>query len=317
MKAIRFDNGIRIVGAPRPVPAPCEALVRVRMAGICNADIELSRGYMGFRGTPGHEFVGVVEECGNGALRGKRVVGEINCACGACTACARGMTHHCPHRTVLGILNRPGAFAEYLALPERNLHVVPDPVPDETAVFTEPVAAAFRIHEQVPIGADDRVVVLGDGKLGLLIAQVMRLKTNNVVCVGKHAEKLALLDSFDIETARIDDRRGEEADIVVEASGSADGLRRALEWVRPEGTIVLKTTVAHDTALDFSVPVINEVRIVGSRCGPFAPALDALARGAVDVRPLIHATYPLHDAPAAIEHAQRPGVLKVLINAAA
>ncbi|NUM54102.1 MAG: alcohol dehydrogenase catalytic domain-containing protein [Candidatus Hydrogenedentes bacterium] len=313
MKAVHFSDGIRVLDVPRPPAAPGEALIRVSTAGICNTDIELSRGYMGFRGIPGHEFVGVVEECESEHLRGRRVVGEINCVCGACAYCDHGMPHHCANRTVLGILNRAGAFAEYVALPERNLHIVSDSMPDEVAVFTEPVAAAFRIHEQAAIGPNDHVIVLGDGKLGLLIAQVMWLKTKNLICVGKHEEKLAILASAGIPTARPYDTPAGGADVVVEATGSADGLRRALELVRPEGTIILKTTVAHETTLDFSLPVINEVRIIGSRCGPFPPALEALANGDIDVRPLIHATYGLSDAPRAIEQAQRPGVLKVLL----
>ena len=314
MKALQFDNGIRLLDVPRPVPPPGEALVRVRMAGICNTDIELSRGYMGFRGIPGHEFVGTVEECGNEQLRGKRVVGEINCVCGTCSFCKRNMPHHCSNRTVLGILNRPGAFAEFLVLPEQNLHVVPDTLPDEVAVFTEPVAAAFRIHEQITTLPEDRVIVLGDGKLGQAIAQVMFLKTKDLLCVGKHPGKLALLKNLGIPTATAIDTIDPGADIVVEATGSADGLRRALALVRPEGTIILKTTIAHELSLDFALPVINEVRIVGSRCGPFPPALESLALGMVEVRPMIHATYPLSEAPTAIEHAQRPGVLKVLIQ---
>lgn len=316
MKAVLFENDIRVADVPRPARAPGEALIRVRVAGICNTDIELSHGYMGFRGTPGHEFVGVVEECESERLRGKRVVGEINCVCGACAYCKRNMPHHCPNRTVLGILNRPGAFAECLTLPEANLHVVPDSVSDDAAVFTEPVAAAFRIHEQLAIGTDDRVIVLGDGKLGLLIAQVMWMKTKNLVCVGKHADKLSVLESMGIPTARVTDPLEGGADIVIEATGSAIGLRRALELSRPQGTVVLKTTVANDTSLDFSIPVINEVRVVGSRCGPFPPALEAIANGSVNVAAMIDATYPLSDAPAAIEHAQRPGVLKVLLRIA-
>lgn len=284
------------------------------MAGICNTDIELARGYMGFQGTPGHEFVGVVEECAREGLQGRRVVGEINCVCGECVFCKRNMPHHCERRTVLGILDRPGAFAEYLVLPEENLHVVPDSVPDDVAVFTEPVAAAFRIHEQIAVRPNDRVIVLGDGKLGQVIAQVMRLKSPNVLCVGKHLDKLGALVEFGISIAHKDEPTGGGADIVVEATGSAEGLKRAIQLVRPEGTIVLKTTVAHETPFEFSLPVVNELRIVGSRCGPFPPALDALASGAVAVRHLIHATYPLEDAAAAIDHAQRPGVLKVLVR---
>jgi threonine dehydrogenase-like Zn-dependent dehydrogenase len=313
MKAVQFDNGIRIVEAPRPALAKGEALVRVRMAGICNTDIELARGYMKFRGIPGHEFAGVVEECEDETLRGKRVVGEINCVCGVCSYCKRGMPHHCSNRTVLGILGRAGAFAEYVALPQQNLHIVPDTVPDEIAVFTEPVAAAFRIHEQLTVTPDDHVVVLGDGKLGLLIAQVMFLKTKHVLCVGKHSEKLAILAARGIPVAPLNSSIGDGADIVIEATGSANGLHLALKLVRPEGTIVLKTTVAHESAVDFSLPVINEVRILGSRCGPFAPALAALEQGSVDVRPFIHATYSLAEARAALERAQQPGILKVLL----
>lgn len=314
MKALQFDNGIRIVDAPRPDPSKGEALIRVLMAGICNTDIELARGYMNFRGIPGHEFVGIVEHCDDATLLGKRVVGEINCVCHACDFCKRNMPHHCADRTVLGILGRAGAFAEYVSLPIENLHILPDSVPNEIAIFTEPVAAAFRIHEQLEVKHDDRVIVLGDGKLGLLCAQVMRLKSDHVQCMGKHADKLQTLDGLGIETKTLNDTIKPNADIVVEATGSADGLKRALQLVRPEGTIMLKTTVAHETALDFSLPVINEVRIIGSRCGPFPPALDALANGTVRVTPMIHATYQLNDAVAALEHAQRPGILKVLLN---
>ncbi len=317
MKAVQFDNGIRIIDAPRPDPPAGEALIRVLMSGICNTDVELARGYMGFHGIPGHEFVGIVEQSDDTTLLGKRVVGEINCVCHVCDFCKRDMPHHCANRTVLGILGRAGAFAEYVSLPIENLHVVPDAISNEIAVFTEPVAAAFRIHEQLDVKRDDRVIVLGDGKLGLLCAQVMRLKSNHVQCIGKHADKLKTLDGVDIETLSLSDPIDPNADIVVEATGSADGLKRALQLVRPEGTIILKTTVAHETSLDLSLPVINEVRIIGSRCGPFPPALDALATGTVCVTPMIHATYALDDALAALEHAQRPGILKVLLNISA
>lgn len=317
MKVLQFDNGIRLIETPHPVAPPGEALIRVLMAGICNTDIELARGYMNFRGIPGHEFVGIVEQCADSTLLGKRVVGEINCVCHACDYCKRNMPHHCANRSVLGILGRAGAFAEYVSLPIENLHVVPDAIPNEIAVFTEPVAAAFRIHEQIDVKHDDRVIVLGDGKLGLLCAQVMRLKSNHVQCIGKHADKLKTLDNLGIETLTPNDSIDPNADIVVEATGSADGLKRALQLVRPEGAIVLKTTVAHETTLDFSLPVINEIRIIGSRCGPFPPALNALANDTVRVTPMIHATYQLNDAVAALEHAQHPGILKVLLNISA
>ncbi|MDZ4860228.1 MAG: alcohol dehydrogenase catalytic domain-containing protein [Candidatus Hydrogenedentes bacterium] len=314
MRALQFNGHATLIDAPIPVPAVGEALVRVRMAGICSTDIELLRGYMGFSGIPGHEFVGTVEACENDHLRGKRVAGEINCVCGTCRLCLRGMPHHCPNRSVLGILHRPGAFAEFLTLPETNLHIVPDSVPDEVAVFTEPVAAAFRICEQISVDPEHRVIVLGDGKLGLVIAQVLWLRTKNLLCVGKHPDKLSLLSRLGIKIALATDNIDANADIVVEATGSADGLRRACELVRPEGTVVLKTTIARDITLDLSLPVINEVRIIGSRCGPFAPALEALALGTVEVRPLISAEYAFDNALEALEHAQSPGILKVLLR---
>ncbi|HRK35031.1 MAG TPA: alcohol dehydrogenase catalytic domain-containing protein [Candidatus Hydrogenedentes bacterium] len=314
MRSLIFNAGAQFTEAPYPVAQAGEALVRVVMAGICNTDIELLRGYMGFTGVPGHEFVGVVEESGNSHLLGKRVVGEINCVCGACEFCVRAMPHHCMNRSVLGILGRPGAFAEYLTIPESNLHLVPSGLPDEIAVFTEPVAAAFRILEQVDIGPGDSVVILGDGKLGHVIAQVLWTRTKRLTCVGKHARKLALLSELGIHTGMHDDTFEANADIVVEATGSPEGLQRALSLVRPEGTVILKTTVAGETALDLSVPVINEVTVVGSRCGPFAPALEALALGTAEVRPMIEAVYSFENVLAALEHAQRPGAMKVLVR---
>lgn len=314
MQAVMFDGGPKLINRPVPRRARGEALIRVRMAGICNTDLELLRGYMGFRGVPGHEFVGEVVRADTEALIGRRVVGEINCVCGACRYCRLEMPHHCLDRTVLGILGRDGAFAEYLTLPEGNLHLVPASMPDDVAVFTEPVAAAFRILEQVPISGDDRVVVLGDGKLGQLIAQVLRMRTKQVTCVGKHPWKLALLEKHGVRPALHTETIEDAADVVVEATGSSAGFARALELVRPEGTIVLKTTVAGETALDMSVPVVNEVQIIGSRCGPFRPAIDALALGNVEVRPLISAVYPLTDAVRAIEHAAAPDALKVILR---
>jgi threonine dehydrogenase-like Zn-dependent dehydrogenase len=314
MRSVVFDGGPKLVNRPVPRRAQGEALVRVRMAGICNTDLELLRGYMGFRGVPGHEFVGEVERADSEALMGRRVVGEINCVCGTCRYCRLEMPHHCLDRTVLGILGRDGAFAEYLTLPERNLHLVPASMPDDVAVFAEPVAAAFRILEQVPISGDNRVVVLGDGKLGQLIAQVLRMRTKQITCVGKHAWKLALLKKHGVRTALHTETIENAADVVVDATGSGAGLARALELVRPEGTIVLKTTVAGGSAMDMSLPVINEVRIIGSRCGPFRPALEALALGTVEVRQLISAVYPLAEAVHALEHAGARDALKVLMQ---
>lgn len=315
--ALVLDKGLTIREVAEPVPGPGEALIRVRLAGVCNTDLELAKGYMGFCGTLGHEFVGEVVASPSPAWVGRRVVGEINCVCHRCAYCQRHMPHHCLNRTVLGIQGRDGAFADFVVLPVENLHAVPDHVPDDEAVFTEPLAAAFRILEQAAIGEFDRVIVLGDGKLGLLIAQVLALRSRSVLCVGRHGSKLALLAECGIETALEGTPVAPGADVVVDASGSADGLARALEWVRPEGTVVLKTTVAGQHQLALSLPVIHEVRIVGSRCGPFPPALEALAAGTVRVRPLIAEQYPLADGVRALERAATPGVLKVLVQTAA
>jgi threonine dehydrogenase-like Zn-dependent dehydrogenase len=314
MRALVFDGEPRVVDRPAPVPAQGEALVRVLAAGICNTDLEIIKGYMGFHGVLGHEFVGIVERAPSPQWVGKRVVGEINCVCHTCQYCQLEMPHHCLNRSVLGILGRDGAFAEYLTLPEENLHLVPSSIRDDVAVFTEPVAAACRILEQVAVREDDRIIVLGDGKLGQLIAQVLWLHAKNLVCVGRHPWKMELLARLGIRTAHADDPVERGADIVVEATGSYAGFSRALELVRPEGTIVLKTTVAHPTALDLSAPVINEVRVIGSRCGPFRPALEALSLGNVEVRPMITEAFDLRDAGLALQRAAQPGVMKVLLH---
>ena len=314
MRALVFDGRLRVTDLPDPEPGPGEALIHVLTAGVCNTDLEILRGYMQFQGVPGHEFVGVVEHASNEHLRGKRVTGEITCACGQCYYCQLEMPHHCLNRSVLGILNRNGAFAEYLTLPEENLHLVPGTIRDDIAVFTEPTAAAFRILEQVTIADTDRVVVLGDGKLGQLAAQVVWLRTKRVLCVGKHAWKLELLNRLHIPTALVEDPVEPGADIVIEATGSEEGLARALEVVRPEGTVILKTTVAEPVQLALSVPVVvNEVKLVGSRCWPFRPALEALALGNVEVRPMISETYGIEDGVRALERAGVPDVLKVLL----
>jgi len=315
MRALKLEGGeARVVEVPDPEPLSGEALVRVLVAGICNTDLELMRGYMNFSGILGHEFVGIVQYAPNPHLIGKRVVGEINCVCHHCHYCRMEMPQHCLDRSVLGILNRDGAFADYLTIPEENLHLAPASARDDVAVFTEPTAAAFRIAEQVIINDGDRVVVLGDGKLGQLCAQVLRLQTNNLTCVGKYAWKLKLLSDLGIKTALADEPVMRGADVVVDATGSHQGLERALELVRPEGTIVLKTTVAHPTALDLSTPVINEVKIVGSRCGPFRPALEALSLGNVGVRPMVTDTFSLNDADRALTRAAAHDAMKVLIH---
>lgn len=314
MRAVIFDGELRVTEIPIPRPAEGEALVRVLTAGVCNTDLELLHGYMGFTGVLGHEFVGVVEQCANPNLQGKRVVGEINCVCHKCSFCQLEMPHHCLNRTVVGILGRQGAFAEFLTLPEENLHLVPNSIRDDVAVFTEPLAAAFRIIEQIPVTANDRVVVLGDGKLGQLCAQALWLSTKKLLCIGKHEWKLNILNALHIPTALKDDPIERNVDIVVEATGSQEGIARALELVRPEGTIVLKTTSAEAGTLNLSLPVINEIKIIGSRCGPFRPALEALASNAVDVRPMITETYELRDAELAMQRAVAPEVMKVLLH---
>ncbi len=314
MRALVFDNTPEIRDIPIPQPAEGEALIRVLLAGVCNTDLEILKGYMDFHGVPGHEFVGIVEKASNASLLGQRVVGEINCVCGHCRFCQMEIPHHCAERTTLGIFRRDGAFAEYLALPEANLHIIPEGLSDEQAVFAEPLAAAFRIPEQIDISAHDRAIVLGDGKLGLLASQVVWLSTKNLVCVGKHSWKLQMLKEQGIPIAHTGDAIEPGADIVVEATGAPSGLNQAVALVRPEGTVVLKTTVASASNVNLSLPVVNEVRIIGSRCGPFRPALQALAQGAIEVRPMISAEYPLEDAVAALHRAAEHSVLKVLIR---
>jgi threonine dehydrogenase-like Zn-dependent dehydrogenase len=314
---------------PTPTPVEGEALIRVLLTGICNTDLEIVRGYMGFQGILGHEFVGVVEEIYGdeaqeryGYLKGKRVVGEINAACHRvdCAYCQRGMPTHCPDRTTLGIVNRNGAFAEYLTLPLENLHLVPDTVSDEEAVFVEPLAANFEMLEQVHIKPTDRVIVLGDGKMGQLAAQVLALNGCEVTMVGKHEEKLALAERRGIQTRLLQDVVGQSiapasrVDLVVECTGSAQGLELAMRLVRPRGCIILKSTVADQTTLHLAPIVIDEIRVQGSRCGPFAPAIRALSQHSVDVRPLISASYSLDEGLTAFKHAEQKGVLKVLVR---
>ena len=322
--ALTLDNHY-----PQPEPADGEALIRVLLAGICNTDLEITRGYMAFEGVPGHEFVGVVEAVNEGpgatpltSLLGKRVVGEINAAChrADCLYCQCNMPTHCPNRTTLGIVNRDGAFAEYLTLPTRNLHLVPDSVSDEEAVFVEPLAANFEILEQVHIKPTDSTVILGDGKMGQLAAQVLTLSGCEVMMIGKYEEKLALAASHGVHTYVLEDagsfalERGRRIDMVVECTGSAQGLEMALRLVKARGVIALKSTVAEKTVLHLAPIVIDEIRVQGSRCGPFAPALRALRQKRIDIRPLISARYPLDEGLAAFQQAGQRGLLKVLVR---
>ena len=284
------DRKLSLREIDTPAPPPGEVLVRVLAAGICNTDIELTRGYYPYAGVPGHEFVGEVD--------GRRVVGEINAVCHRCEACRAGRTTHCERRTVLGIINRNGAFAQYLTLPRENLHEVPDEVPTEEAIFVEPLAAALEIQEQVRIGPDDRVLVVGRGKLGTLIAKTLELTGCRLSVVGRQ-DPAPAAKSFDV---------------VVEASGNPAGFATARAAVRPRGTLVMKSTYAGELTLNMSSIVVDEITLVGSRCGPFDKAIALLAEKKIDVRPLLHATYTLDHAIEAFAHAQRPGTLKIMVR---
>ncbi|BCL33591.1 MDR/zinc-dependent alcohol dehydrogenase-like family protein [Nostoc sp. MS1] len=315
MKGLWLENNqLRLLtDIPVPEPPPGEALVRVLRAGICNTDLELLRGYYPYMGIIGHEFVGLVEQ-GPEHLLNKRVVGEINAACGHCRFCLRGQLTHCENRTVLGIVNRHGAFAEYLCLPVQNLHPVPENVPTDAATFTEPLAAALEIQQQVILNRDDRLLVVGDGKLGQLVAQTLALTGCELLVIGRHSEKLALLKARGIATGLVDAVKDRAFDIVVECTGNAEGFAIARRALRPRGTLVLKSTYAGNLSLDASSLVVDEITLIGSRCGPFSPALELLATAKVDVEPLIHAHYPLNKGLSAFEEAQRRGVLKVLLD---
>ena len=302
-----------MVDHPLPEPDARHALVRVTLAGVCNTDLELVKGYLGFRGVLGHEFVGQIAE-GPAEWRGRRVVGEINFACSACDTCARGLPRHCPSRTVMGIDRADGAIAEYVRVPVTNLHAVPDGVPDQRAVFTEPLAAAFEILEQVELEPGADCLVLGDGKLGLLAAQVLQAAGARVRAVGHHRDKLGLLARRGIETALESEWIPAPCDLVVEATGSARGFAAAVAATRPRGTLVLKSTLSEHPTVDLAPLVIHEIRVVGSRCGPFAPALRALADGSVDVDPLVDARIPLARATDALDRAAKPGARKVLVE---
>lgn len=301
---------------PRP-EAEGEALVRVLKSGICNTDIEIVRGYAGFSGTIGHEFVGVVEESPDrGDLVGKRVVGEINAGCGKCAMCAAGDPRHCPERTVLGIKGRDGAHAEFLKLPSGNLVFVPDNVSNDQAVFAEPLAAAVGITEQVAVEKDTQVAVIGDGKLGLLCAMAMKLRSDNVTLIGRHASKLALAEKRNISGILSDDISilNKRFDIVIEASGSESGFASALDLVRPRGKIVLKSTFQGKPEWEAWRVVVDEISVVGSRCGRFEPAVELLAEGKVDVSDLISEEFRLSDGVRAMQAAQEKGVMKVLLD---
>lgn len=316
MLALRCDQEPRLVtDHDEPIRKPGEALVRMRLAGVCDTDLQLARGYMGFSGVLGHEFVGEVLESDDAAWRSRRVVADINAGCGSCADCVHHRGHHCKSRTVLGIVGRDGALAERFTVPERCLVPVPSGVDDERAVFAEPLAAALHVADDVPRGAE-RVVVLGDGKLGLLVAHALVSAGHRVVVVGHHEDKLVIAGAAGAEIVLERDigRDLDDAPAVVDATGSPGGLALALRLAKPRGTVILKTTVAGPTNIDLSPIVINELRVVGSRCGDLGLAIDALATGRVNPAPLVAARFPLARADEALRRAAEPGTLKVLVQ---
>jgi len=316
MKALVFDGSAAVRDVPKPEPDHEEALVKVQMAGICKTDVEITRGYMNFHGVLGHEFVGTVEKSPDRELIGSRVVAEINVGCGECSFCGKGLERHCPGRTVMGILGRDGAMAEYLTIPVSNLVVVPVTLEDEKAVFTEPLAAAFEILEQVKIEPSHRVLVIGDGKLGLLVGMVLRLTGCDLTLVGKHRTKMAMFADMGGAVQLVDsfNTSEEKFDVVVEASGNPSGWDLAVKSVKPRGTIILKSTYHGDLKFNPAPLVIDEITVTGSRCGRFGPALRIMERGLVDPTPLISGIFPLERAEEAFTRSQDRDVLKILLK---
>jgi len=314
MRGLIFDGQLRLdTSITMPQRQDDDALLKIRQAGICNTDLELIAGMYNFSGILGHEFVAEVVE-GSPALMGKRVVGEISVVCGQCDFCQRGVPSQCRNRTTVGIRRYPGAFADYLLLPQRNLHLVPDTVKDDQAVFVEPLAAALQVTEGVHISPLDRVIVIGLGKLGMLIAQVLKLTGADVIAVVRREQQARLLQKWGIQTAVLEDLEPQRAQVVVEVTGNEDGFAAALNLVESRGTIVLKSTYNGLPQADLTQIAVREIRIVGSRCGPFDAALRLLERGLVDVESLIEARYSFDDALQAMEHAQQRGALKVLLD---
>lgn len=315
MKGLWLENNELQLRTDIPIPKPPEgeALVRVLCAGICNTDLELIKGYYPYTGIIGHEFVGVVEQ-GPEHLINQRVVGEINAACGYCRFCRSGQPTHCENRTVLGIVNRNGAFAEYLSLPIENLHIVPENVSTAAATFTEPLAAALEIQQQITLCQDDRVLVVGDGKLGQLIAQTLALTGCDLLVVGRHEDKLLNLAARGIKTALANTVKDRYFDVSIDCTGNPEGFNTARRALRPRGTLILKSTYAGNLSLDASALVVDEITLIGSRCGPFVPALELLGTKKVNVQSLIQGIYPLSLGLEAVEKAKTQGVLKVLLE---
>ncbi|MDH3501318.1 MAG: alcohol dehydrogenase catalytic domain-containing protein [Nitrosopumilus sp.] len=315
MKATVFDGKKMSLLEDFPDPNSDEVLVRINLAGICGTDLEILDGYMDYHGILGHEFVGTVIKSENKDLIGKRVVGEINVGCGNCTLCMKGMERHCPNRTVLGILKRNGAFAEFLSLPEKNLHIIPDSITDEQAVFVEPLAAAFEIIEQVDLKSEWNIAIVGDGRLACLIANVLKLYCANIMCFGRHENKLGIIRKLGVDAKMgINPDDEHRFDLVVEATGHNSGFVDSMKLIKPRGIVILKSTIASRKNLDLTPTIVNEITLVGSRCGTFRPAIDALASKKVSVDGLIDSIYPLEKFQDAIEYAKKPDTLKVFLK---
>ena len=318
MKAVVFDNGLKLdTNYPKPSPKKGEALIKVNTIGICNTDYEITKGYMGYKGILGHEFTGIVTEINdeNKNLLNKRVVGEINCGCGECEWCKKGLERHCPNRSTLGIWQREGCFAEYVCLPVKNLLEIPENVSDEEAVFTEPLAAALEILEQVHIPPYKKVAVLGDGKLGLMIALALNAAGLDIILIGKHENKLQIAKKQGVKTKLLADVEiKKDFDFVVEATGSISGFETSLALTKPRGTLILKSTIAASKEFNFAPAVVDEITIVGSRCGQFAPALRLLESKRIDVKPLISDIFDLDDSIAAFERNKDKSSIKVIVK---
>jgi threonine dehydrogenase-like Zn-dependent dehydrogenase len=315
MKAVTLTNSeLKVEDIQSPPLAEGEALIKVLKTGICSTDLELIKGYMDFEGVLGHEFVGRIVEASEKGWVGKRVVGEINISCRTCKVCQRDDPKHCPSRQVLGIHKKDGVFAEYVTLPLVNLHVLPSEISDMEAVFVEPLAAALETLKQIHISRENEVLVLGDGKLGLLIAQVMQTQTPHVFCVGHHPRKLTLLQKKGIQTFLEGQKWDQMFDVIVEATGNPKGLSEALCWIKPRGRIVVKSTFHGESKLNLSRMVVDEIRLIGSRCGPFGKALEFLKKRLIDVIELVDADFPLEEAQEAFEQAKKPETMKILLT---
>jgi alcohol dehydrogenase len=316
MHALVIEEGIHFAEEyQKPTRNPGEALIKTSLAGICATDLELLKGYADFHGIPGHEFVGVVEQADDPTMIGQRVVGEINCPCKSCPTCRRGDKNHCPQRSALGIRHKNGVFADYFTLPQANLHPVPANINDRQAVFTEPLAAALEIIQQLPIKADDSVAVLGDGRLGTLIAQVLALTGCDLTVIGRHPEQWGLLEKKAIRVCLAQQLpKGFSAKIVVECTGRSTGFDQARQLVQPRGYLVLKSTYNSRVPVDLSALVVDEITLIGSRCGPFPEALRLLSQGLVEVEAMIEAEFPLQKGREAFAMAQQKGGRKILIK---